>query len=367
MVSLLLPRLAEEFEVFLVLLSKYQIAYPLPANQPVHVLGGGQTSDWWNIVRLPVLARRYRRYLEANQIDISLSFLNRSNYINCLVKRGGWKGKVVVSERAATSLFYKAGFRKLVGRGLITMLYPYADRIIPISRGVEHDLRTTYHVPGPYRTIYNPINVSELRSAFEKSAAGDPARPFTFLCVARFDPQKNHAMLVDAFARLTDVDCRLILAGVGPQMQAIEGQVRAKGLQSRVSLVGFQREQARLLRLGDCFVLSSDFEGLGNVILEALTCSLPVISTDCFAGPREILAPESDYTQQIRNDIEVGRYGVLTPVGSAPLMEKAMRLVMSDAALRGTLQARALERARMFDLDVISADYRRTLAKTLEG
>ena len=366
-VSLLLPRLAEEFDVFLVMLSEYQVAYTVRPDQPVHVLGGEQTSDWWNFARLPVLARRYRRYLDENQIDISLSFLNRSNYINCMVKRGGWPGKVVISERAVTSLFYKTGFRKLIGRSLITMLYPAADKIIPISRGVEHDLRTTYRVPGPYQTIYNPINVTELREAFERSTPKDPAQPFTFVCVARFDAQKNQAMLVEAFARLSDVDCRLVLAGVGPDAKAIERQIRDLGLQSRVNMIGFQKEHAQLLRNSDCFVLSSDFEGLGNVILEALTCSLPVISTDCFAGPREILAPGTDFTQQIRDDIEVGAYGVLTPVGNAALMEKAMRLMMADAALRTTLRSRALERAVQFDLDAISADYKRALSETLAG
>ncbi len=129
--------------------------------------------------------------------------------------------------------------------------------------------------------------------------------------------------------------------------------------------LGFQRVPERVLRQSHCFVLSSDFEGLGNVILEALACSLPVISTDCLSGPREILAPDTDYTSQLSGGIEFAPFGLLTPVGDPVRLAEAMRRVATDQALRTSLSERALDRARQFDVDTICASYRQALLDTL--
>jgi len=363
-VSLLWPRLAKDFEVYLVLLSTDGNTFQLPPEDRTHVLQGGESQNWLNIARLPRLARSYRRFLDEKAIDISLSFLNRPNFINCLAKRAGWRGKTIISERAVTSLFYRTGLRKAVGRFLIRSLYGFADAIIPISRGVEHDLRARFGVRGNYRTIYNPIDITQVRARLAASPERDRTQPFTFVCVARFDPQKNHRLLVEAFAQLHDLPCRLLLVGQGPGMAAVAKQVQDLGQTSRIELLGFQKA-IPVLKQSDCFVLSSDFEGLGNVILEALACSLPVVSTDCFSGPREILAPDTDFTTQNHDHIEVAPYGILTPVGNASLLAQAMRRMMADDSLRADFASRALGRARQFDVELISEAYRRALHETL--
>lgn len=362
--SLLWPRLEKDFDVYLVLLSADGNTFQLPPAERTHVLQGGESQNWLNIARLPRLARSYRRFLDEKAIDVSLSFLNRPNFINCLAKRAGWRGKTIISERAVTSLFYRTGLRKAVGRFLIRNLYRFADAIIPISRGVEHDLRARFGVQGNYRTIYNPIDITQVRARLAASPERDRTQPFTFVCVARFDPQKNHRLLVDAFAKLRDLPCRLLLVGQGPGMAAVARQVQDLGQGSRIELMGFQKA-IPVLKQADCFVLSSDFEGLGNVILEALACSLPVICTDCFSGPREILAPESDFTAQNLDHIETAPFGILTPVGNASLLAQAMRRMIADQELRDAYAGRALARARQFDVELISDAYRRVLLETL--
>lgn len=363
-VSLLWPRLERDFEVYLVLLSTEGNTFQLPPEDRTYVLERGESQNWLNIARLPRLARSYRRFLDEKGIDISLSFLNRPNFINCLAKRAGWRGKTIISERAVTSLFYRTGIRKAVGRFLIQSLYRFADAIIPISRGVEHDLRARFGVPGNYRTIYNPIDIAQVRARLAASPDRDRTQPFTFVCVARFDPQKNHRLLVEAFTQLDDLPCRLLLVGQGPGMAAIAQLVQDHGQAARIQLLGFQKA-IPVLKQSDCFVLSSDFEGLGNVILEALACSLPVVSTDCLSGPREILAPDTDYTTQNLDHIEIAPYGILTPVGNAALLAQAMRRMMADDQLRADYAGRALDRARQFDVELISDAYRRALLETL--
>ena len=366
-VSLLLPRLAQDYDLYLVLLSALGFAYPLPENQRTFVLPGEEFKDWPNIIRLPSLARQYHRYLVEHEIDASLSFLNRPNFISCLVKRRGWRGAVIISERAVSSQSYRTGLRKFVGGYLIRALYPRANTIISISKGVEHDLQTTYAVKAHYRAIYNPIDLAGIRSEFASAPEPDPGAPFTFVCVARFDPQKNHALLIEAFSLLGDVRSRLILVGKGPGVEDMRQKVREKGLEDRVEFVGFRKDPVRFLKLANCFVLASDFEGLGNVILEALACSLPVICTDCFSGPREILSPDSDFTQQLKNEIEVAEYGILTPVMNAALLAQAMRRMISDPLLREAFAAKAMKRAQMFGVDAICDDYKSVIAAALSG
>lgn len=360
-VSLLLSRLADTHEASVVLLSSEGNIYSVQPGQKMHVLQGEKWHDWANVVRLPLLARQYRSYLIANHIDVSLSFLNRPNFVNCMVKRSGWPGKVIISERAVTSLFYRTGLKRLVGSFMIRRLYPHADAIIPISRGVEQDLRHSFGVKSRYHTIYNPIDINAI---VQQPAAPKAERPFTFVCVARFDPQKNHGLLIDAFARLRG-KARLQLVGFGPGMEAMRERVRQAGIEDRVEFLGFQADPISTVRNADAFVLSSDFEGLGNVILEALACSLPVISTDCFSGPREILAPGTDFTRQLSGDIELAAYGILTPIGDAALLSEAMERLMNDPDLRQRYSAAALQRARMFDVETIARAYADVIQEVL--
>jgi N-acetylgalactosamine-N,N'-diacetylbacillosaminyl-diphospho-undecaprenol 4-alpha-N-acetylgalactosaminyltransferase len=356
--SLLLQPLSEDYDVSLSLLSDRDASYPIPADQRIFILQGDDHDDWQNIVQLPALARQYHDYLVDQEIDISLTFLNRPNFINCMVKRRGWKGTTIISERAVSSQFYNRGVRKLVGGYLIRTLYPYADTIIPISRGVEHDLQHIYRVDAHYQTIYNPIDYATMRAEFEAQPAAPPEAPFTFVCVARFDPQKNHAMLVAAFARVTQPNTRLVLVGQGPELERIKQLARDHGVADRVDFVGFQRKPVVFLAQAHCFVLASDFEGLGNVLLEALACSRPIISTDCLSGPREILAPGTDYKTQLHSEMELAEYGILTPTRNVEVFAQAMTRMMTDHQLRGSYAAKAANRARMFDIAAVVQQYK---------
>jgi glycosyltransferase involved in cell wall biosynthesis len=170
------------------------------------------------------------------------------------------------------------------------------------------------------------------------------------ITVGRHAEQKDHETLIRAFARTRQrVPARLVLIGQGPLRGELEGLARELGVAESVVFAGWQANPFAWLARSDLFVLSSRYEGFGNVIVEAMACGLPVISTDCPSGPNEIL----------RN----GEDGLLVPVADVEALADAMTNVLTDEALRSKLAQKASRRAPDFDISVIGPQYE-TLLQT---
>jgi N-acetylgalactosamine-N,N'-diacetylbacillosaminyl-diphospho-undecaprenol 4-alpha-N-acetylgalactosaminyltransferase len=125
------------------------------------------------------------------------------------------------------------------------------------------------------------------------------------------------------------------------------------GMKDKVIFTGFDKNPFKYVSRSDCFVLSSDVEGFPNVLIEALACGKPVISTDCSSGPRELLAPATDLHHRAITDYEIGEYGILTPVGDVSALAAAMKKMYENAALRKQFSEKAAGRAEKFDVDEI--------------
>ena len=138
------------------------------------------------------------------------------------------------------------------------------------------------------RTIYNPFHFNQLRALAEQ--------PFTppfddyLLHIGAFTlKQKRQDILIEAFAA-SGLQCKLVLLGKGKDEEKIRALIERHGLNDRVILAGFQANPYPWIRNARLLVLSSDYEGFGNVLVEAMVLGTPVLSTDCPAGPGEILA-----------------------------------------------------------------------------
>ncbi len=158
--------------------------------------------------------------------------------------------------------------------------------LIAVSNGVAHDLHHEIGARGPIEIIPNPFDLDALHQASCIATPGLPSRPYV-IHVGRFAPQKRHDLLLDAWKRAGTDHLLVLLTAPDPKLQAM---IDSRGLADRVLVAGFQLNPYPWIAGADLLVLCSDHEGLPNVLIEALACGTPTVSTDCPSGPREILA-----------------------------------------------------------------------------
>ena len=211
-------------------------------------------------------------------------------------------------------------------------LFGSAAHFVAVSEGIADDLAATIGVtPERISTVYNPVVTADLRMKMTEP----PAHPWlldgeapVILAAGRLAPQKDFPTLVKAFARVVrHRPCRLVILGEGKRRDELEALIRELGLDDRVSLPGWTDNPFAFMSRASLFVLSSRHEGLPGVLVQALACGCPCVSTDCPAGPAEIL--------------ENGRFGPLVPVGDEAALADAMERTLEQPPDIRTLQERA--------------------------
>jgi glycosyltransferase involved in cell wall biosynthesis len=211
--------------------------------------------------------------------------------------------------------------------------YRLADSRVAVSKGVADNLAALSGMRrSRFEVIYNPIKVSPADASQEKiiNALWPNCGGKRLLTVGTLKNEKNQALLIAAFAKLIeDVDACLMILGEGELRPVLESLVNKLGVGNRVAMPGFVDDPAPFYRSANLFVLSSNYEGFGNVIVEALACGTPVVSTDCPGGPGEI--------------VDGGRYGMLCPVGNQDALTQAMRSALTQQSDKDVLVRRASE------------------------
>jgi glycosyltransferase involved in cell wall biosynthesis len=257
-------------------------------------------------------------YLKREKPDAMLSILHANLVALWAGRLAGAPTRFVVSERNTLSVEareYWGDLRMRFLPYLVRRFYPWADGIVAVSRGVAADLtRVAGLPPESVRVIYNPIVTPVMQAKAREpiqEAWFDPAQPPVVLAVGRLDAQKDFNTLIRAFALVRQkVLAHLLILGDGDERSRLEALVHRLGLQSEVRMPGFIANPYPYMRCADLFVLSSRWEGLPGVLIEALYCGIPLVATDCPSGPREILAE--------------GKYGALVPVGDQDAMAQAI-------------------------------------------
>lgn len=230
----------------------------------------------------------------------------------------------------------------------IRLFYPWADAVVAVSQGVAEDLIRLTGLPREkIEIIYNPVVTPELLAKAQEPLDHPwfaPGEPPVILGVGRLTEQKDFPTLIRAFALVrAQRPVRLMILGEGKDRPKLEALVRELGLQDDVALPGFVPNPFAYMVRAAVFVLSSRWEGLPTVLIEALACGTPVVSTDCPSGPREIL--------------EDGKWGRLVPVGDVDALADAIRMTL-DAP--DCLDAKA--RVGEFDAEKVVDDYLKVLS-----
>lgn len=318
----------------------------VPAGCAVHALGAKRQLE-----ALPRLVR----YLKERRPDILIVNMEHMNVMAVLAKRlARVPTRIIATQHNAFSQQVKRRswqWRALPAIYRLTM--PLADGLVCVSTGVADDLARS---AGLKRHMMNVIHNGLVGDDFDARAAGTPDHPWfgdprpVILGMGRLVHQKDFTTLIMAFAHVArQSDARLIILGEGPMRAELEATARSLGLADRVALPGFAENPLPSVRAARLFVMSSRFEGFGNVLAEALACGTPVVSTDCPHGPAEIL--------------DHGRFGDLVPVGDADALGKAMLWSLAREPDRAVLS----ERGRHFSVARCADGYRTLVERLLGG
>ncbi|MFD2035448.1 glycosyltransferase [Belliella marina] len=293
------------------------------------------------------LLRKFSRFLKLNPHDTIFTAVPHFNLIAIMCKMiSGSKVKLIISERSNTfQEFQKSpwGFYK-ISFFLIPFLYRFANEIVAVSKGVADDLAKAAMIPRSRITVvYNPaFNETMLTKKSEQVDhpwIKSPRSEKLLIAVGRLTPQKDFGTLITSMTHIDDSEVKLIIVGEGDELPKLQKLVASLGLGHRVDFAGFQLNPVAWIAKCDVFVLSSLWEGFGNILVEALATGTTIVSTNCESGPSEIL------------DME--RYGYLTPVGNPKSMAKTIQKALAKRLDESTQIARAKD----FDVNHILKNY----------
>lgn len=251
-------------------------------------------------------------YLRHQQPDALISALGQTNLAALVASRlSTTRIPVLVTEHQSFERSRDSGFRQRIFPFLARRLYP-AAKVAAVSEGVADTMAEVIGLPRQDITVIpNPVLTAELYELVKEPLPATVRRPYV-LGMGRLTAQKNFPLLLDAFRRVAveQPDLNLVILGEGPDRPDLEARVKELGLQDRVSLPGFQANPYPWLKEAAAFALSSDWEGLPTVLIEALALDVPIVATDCPSGPLEIL--------------DGGRLGRLVPMNDAPALAAAL-------------------------------------------
>lgn len=337
--SIILAHLKERFrhsDVYLVLLDQAVDRYPVPEYVKRIQL------DCRGSMLRSIIALRHA--LKDIKPDTTLSFLSRANCANILAARS-LKYRCIISERVNTSQHFGNGFHGRINKLITKALYPMADHVLAVSKGVAADLQQHYRVPSDrIAVIYNPYDLERIA----KLASQPPELRVDgryIVSVGRLVPNKNFALLIRAY-HLANPAEKLVILGEGPERENLQQLIDELQLQDRVILAGFSQNPFAIMKHAECAVFSSLAEGFPNALAEAMALSLPVIATDCDSGPAEIL---HDVIRVHPNGPFKADYGILIPVNDLLATAQALSW-LKDEALMSHYRQKSQQRVRQFTI-----------------
>ncbi|MEO0368879.1 MAG: glycosyltransferase [Pseudomonadota bacterium] len=283
----------------------------------------------------PVFLARHLALSRPKAMISAMPLANCSAIIAKTLSRS--KCRLIISEHSVASRLY--GINGLSAnqrlKPIAKILYPRADHIVAVSQGASQDLSNTLGLDLKRITpIYNPVDIERV-NAQAKEPCFHPwiakRKELVIVACGRLEIPKAYDILIQAFADLQHcLPSKLIILGEGRLRRTLMDQVVSLNLSDKIDMPGFVKNPHAFISRADLFILSSRWEGFGNVLVEALACGTRIVSTDCDTGPREIL--------------EDGRYGTLVkPDNPRALTEGMLTQLRSSNTNPTALKSRAAE------------------------
>ena len=347
-------------EVHLFLMDDTDIAYPYGGK--VHKIAlyakAGSRLATLLLPQYFIMGWYYKRKL---RIDYTISAMEFLNLINLMIP--GKDKKIVTMHNHKWQCEVTPTFKDNLIERMFSRRMGKIHAMVAVSEGIRQKAIGLYDIaPEKVVTIYNASRTEDIAKQAKEPIAPETQAfmtPDTFLNASRLEDQKSIHKLILAFSIVAKSNdgARLVLAGDGSLRQKLQELARSLGLGDKILFTGFVKNPFALMAQARAFVLSSCYEGFGNVLVEAMCCSCPVISTDCLCGPREIIAPGTTGTADKMTACE---YGILVPppresgwdltIDDCVMeMARAMQMVMADKDQ--LYRAKSLQRAQDFTLN----------------
>lgn len=314
----------------------------------IHLLDMNISSS---TLRMVFCIRKLRKLIGRIQPDKVISVLNNANIVT-------WRALLGI-ERTSRPAFYCCVQNNLenefqrqkfpiggIYRKYLPLTFRSADRIIAISEGVKWNILNQFpDLAGKVNRVYNIGYDEDISSLANEPVEEEKSGEYLLVACGRLVPQKNYPMMVMAFQKVVEkypkVD--LWILGEGNSRKEIERMIHDRGLEDKVRLLGFKSNPFKYYKAADIFILSSDWEGFGNVIVEAMATGTPVVATDCPYGPSEI----------ITNDMN----GYLVDCNDHEAMAERVSFLIENQAKRQQLMKNAIMSVRKFHIDMIVDEF----------
>ena len=293
---------------------------------------------------------KIRKYIKKHSPDVLLAAKNIPVSIILKISLKN-KFKLIIREAVDpkhSSITQRSFFSRFLINNIKGFLYPKSDNIIAISEGVKQSLIKNFKLDSSIiKTIYNPASDEKILSlAKEEIDSNLVSDKPLIISVGRLTKQKDHITLLKAFNKISSkIDCNLYIVGEGSERDNLEKFIVNNNIGDRVKLLGYQNNPWKFMSKSKIFILPSIWEGFGNVIVESMLIGIPVISSDCPSGPKEIL-----------ND---GESGKLFKVGDYIHLSK----IIEDTLLGDNTKLinRAKIRSEDFTIEKITEEYEKVL------
>ncbi len=291
-------------------------------------------------------ALNLRKCIKRNKPDIVISFMHDNDVIAYFATRG-LKCKNLVSVRNDPKILYDRSVASWRTRWLAKHVYTHADGVVfQTEEARDWFGRNNSHT----RIIFNLV-----APEFYQSRSRNNLKGGSVIAIGRFVEQKNHAMLMKAFANIVDqIDNNLVIYGDGDLREQYEDFILKNGLQDRISIPGITEHVPEVLAESSLFILSSSYEGMPNVLMEAMAVGLPCIATDCpCGGPRAL---------------EGGTESIdFVDVGDADMLSERMLYVLEHEDYASKLASNAKKRSEYFKSDYIFAQWKEFVTAILKS